>query len=190
MKRAVKLHPYIYNLLIEKNFDKFSSALLMDALIKLTDKYLYVAEARKFIRRQLIRLEKLGFLQKIEHPGGRKKALYEKTEQFYSTTFTPGKIPKNSRLNSITESKELTVSDDIDAFVTDLSDEKVTHEARLTVILSEIEEYTSLMQRFPGRKRELMDLYEQARNQSAILLGRVTALTKALKLHTCGERTC
>ncbi|MGC6061457.1 hypothetical protein [Enterobacter kobei] len=189
MKSAVKLHPYIYNLLIEKNFDKFSSALLLEALIKLPDKYLYAAEARKFIRRQLIRLEKLGFLQKIEHPGGRTKALYEKTEQFYSTTFTPGKIPKNSRLNSITESGELSASD-VDTFVTDLSNERISHEARLAVVLSEIEEYTSLMQRFPNRKRELMDLHEQARNQSATLLGRVTALTKALKLHTSRELTC
>lgn len=57
MKSAVKLHPYIYNLLIERDFDEFGAIHLRDALLKITDSYDDVTEARKFIRRQLIRLE-------------------------------------------------------------------------------------------------------------------------------------
>nr|WP_216092337.1 hypothetical protein [Enterobacter cloacae complex sp.] len=93
MKSAVKLHPFIYNLLIEKSFDEFSAIHLRDALLKITDEYVDVTEARRFIRRQLIRLEALGFIYQIETSSGRSKNLYKKTENFYSTTFIPRKLP-------------------------------------------------------------------------------------------------
>lgn len=189
MTSAVKLHPYTYNLLIEKDFDLFSSTHLRDALLKISDEYLHVTEARKFVRRQLYRLETLGFIHKIEDNSGRSKALYKKTERFYSTTFIAGKIPKNSCLKVVTEKKKSPVQDD-DVFLANLNHEKVIHEAKLAVVLSEIEEYKSLMHRFPDRKKDLMDFYDQAKNHSARLLGRVTALSKVLGLHTEGQCTC
>lgn len=189
MKHAVKLHPYTYNLLIEKDFDKFSSTQLRDALLKIADEYLHVTEARKFIRRQLLRLETLGFVQKIENSGVRSKVLYKKTKSFYSTTFIPGKIPKNSCLNVGTAKMKSPIPD-VDVFLTNLKLEKITHEARLAVVLSEIEEYKSLMRRFPDRKKELIDFYDQAKNRSAELLGRVTALSKVLGLGNEEQCTC
>ena len=189
MKSAVKLHPYTYNLLIERDFDLFSSTHLRDALLKISDEYLHVTEATKFVRRQLHRLETLGFIHKIEDNSGRSKVLYKKTESFYSTTFIAGKIPKNSCLKVVTEKMKSPVQDD-DVFLANLNHEKVIHEAKLAVVLSEIEEYKSLMHRFPYRKKELMDFYEQAKNHSAKLLGRVTALSKVLGLRTEGQSTC
>ena len=79
---------------------------------------------------------------------------------------------------------------DVDPFLTDLKKEKTIHEARLAVILSEIEEYQSLMERFPSKKKCFMDLYQQAKNQSAALLGRVTALTKVLGHHNDEHCAC
>ena len=191
MKSAVKLHPYTYNLLIEKDFNSFSSNHLRDALLEISDGYLHVTEARKFVRRQLHRLEARGLIHKIEDSSGQSKVLYKKTERFYSTTFTAGKIPRNSCLNIVPEkAKSPAPAADVDAFMTNLNHEKVTHEARLAVVLSEIEEYQSLMQRFPDRKKELMDFYHQAKNHSATLLGRVTALSKVLGLGTEEHCTC
>lgn len=189
MKSAVKLHPYIYNLLIEKDFDEFTSTHLRDALLTITNEYPHVSEARKFVRRQLHRLEALGFLSKIESSGSRLKTLYKKTEHFYSTTFLPGKIPKNSCLKVETEKKNFPAPD-VDVFLANLKHEKVLHEAKLAVVLSEIEEYKSLMHRFPDRKNELTGFYDQAKNQSATLLGRVTALSKVLGLRTEEKCTC
>lgn len=103
MKSAVKLHPFIYNLLIKKDFKEFGAIHLRDALLKITDSYTDVTEARKFIHRQLLRLEALGFISKLENSDGRPKNLYKKTESFYSTTFIPRKLPSNSRLNSCAE---------------------------------------------------------------------------------------
>ncbi|MFP2507509.1 hypothetical protein [Buttiauxella gaviniae] len=189
MKSAVKLHPYIYNLLIEKDFDEFGAIHLRDALLKITDEYADVTEARKFIRRQLLRLEALGFIYKIENSSGRSKNLYKKTESFYSTTFMPRKLPRNSRLTAVPEEMKPPVLD-IDLFLVDLRKEKVVHEAKLAVILSEIEEYQSLMERFPSRKRCFIELYQQAKNQSATLLGRVTALSKVLGQHNDEHCAC
>ncbi|EPC3571920.1 hypothetical protein ACRZKD_005225, partial [Citrobacter freundii] len=70
----MKLHPFIYNLLIEKDFNDFGAFHLKDSLLKITDKYADATEARKFIYRQLHRLEALGFLQKIDN-GGKRSAI-------------------------------------------------------------------------------------------------------------------
>ncbi|QGU15905.1 hypothetical protein GNG27_14975 [Leclercia sp. 119287] len=189
MTSAVKLHPYIYNLLIEKDFNEFSANHLRDALLKITDEYSEVSEARKFIYRQLHRLEALGFVCKIEKSDGRSKKFYKTTELFYSTAFTTGKIPKNSRLRTVQAKVDSEVSD-LDIFLNDLKKEKLIHEAKLAVVLSEIEEYQSLMERFPTKKSYLTALYQQAKNQSAALLGRVTALSKVLGQNSNEHRTC
>lgn len=189
MKSAVKLHPFIYNLLIEKDFDEFGATHLRNALLKITDSYADVAEARKFIRRQLLRLEALGFIYQIENSNGRPKNLYKKTESFYSTNFTQRKLPRNSRLAAAPEKEKLSALD-VDLFVVDLRKEKTVHEAKLAVILSEIEEYQSLMERFPNRKSCFIELYQHAKNQSAALLGRVTALSKVLAQHNNEHCAC
>ncbi|WP_391488802.1 hypothetical protein [Leclercia tamurae] len=189
MKSAVKLHPYIYNLLIQKDFKDFSATQLRDALLKITDEYSQVSEARKFIYRQLLRLEALGFICKIEKSDGRTKKFYKKTELFYSTTFTLGKIPKNSRLQTVPATIDSAVSE-VDIFLKDIQKEKVIYEAKLAVVLSEIEEYQSLMDRFPTKKSYLTDLYLQAKIQSAALLGRVTALSKVLGQDSNEHQKC
>jgi len=189
MKSAVRLHPYIYNLLIEKDFKEFSATRLRDVLLKITDEYSQVSEARKFIYRQLLRLETLGLICKVDKSDGRSKRLYKKTELFYSTTFTSGKIPKNSRLQAVPAKVDSEASD-IDIFLNDLKKEKLIHEAKLAVVLSEIEEYQSLMERFPTKRTYLTDLYQQAKNQSAALLGRVTALSKVLGQESSEHHIC
>ncbi|EDL5063838.1 hypothetical protein ACH9C7_01920 [Salmonella enterica subsp. enterica serovar Agona] len=183
MKSAVKLHPYMYKLLIEMGFNEFCAIHLRDALLKITDDYAEVTEARKFIHRQLLRLESLGFIYKIESSGGKSRSVYKKTESFHSTIFIPRALPKNSRLIAMPE-KMKPSAPGADRFLVDIEKEKVIHEAKLAVILGELEEYQSLMERFPAKKICFMDLYQQAKNQSAELLGRVTALTKVLGQHS------
>ncbi len=189
MKSAVRLHPYIYNLLIGKDFKEFSATHLRDALLKITDEYSQVSEARKFIYRQLLRLETLGLICKVDKSDGRSKRLYKKTELFYSTTFTSGKIPKNSRLQAVPVKIDSQASD-VDIFLNGLKNEKLIYEAQLAVVLSEIEEYQSLMERFPTKRTYLTDLYQQAKNQSAALLGRVTALSKVLGQESSEHHIC
>ncbi|MGN7792283.1 hypothetical protein [Enterobacter sp. 22452] len=189
MKSAVKLHPFMYNLLIEKDFKEFGAIHLRDALLKITDSYADVIEARKFIHRQLLRLEALGFISKLENRDGRPKNLYKKTESFYSTAFIPRKLPSNSRLAAMPENVKISVLD-VDLFLVDLRKEKTVHEAKLAVILSEIEEYQSLMERFPSRRSCFIELHQHAKNQSAALLGRVTALSKVLGQLSEGQSVC
>ncbi|EPJ5392848.1 hypothetical protein PZA53_003295 [Enterobacter hormaechei] len=186
---AGQLHPFMYNLLIERDFKEFGAIHLRDALLKITDSYADVTEARKFIHRQLLRLEALGFISKLENSDGRPKNLYKKTENFYSTTFIPRKLPSNSRLAAMPENVKLSVLD-VDLFLMDLRKEKTVHEAKLAVILSEIEEYQSLMERFPSRRSCFIELHQHAKNQSAALLGRVTALSKVLGQLSDGQSVC
>ncbi|EPT0779554.1 hypothetical protein ACVOPT_002861 [Enterobacter hormaechei] len=179
MKSAVKIHPYTHKLLTENDFVFFSVNQLRDALLELTNKSTHKDEARRFVCRQLQRLEALGLVRKIE--GGGPKKRYEKTDIFERTKFVTGKIPKNSCLTQPCEKVQPAKSDD-GFFLNDIKKDKSINEAKLAVVLGEIEEYRSLMDRFPQRKKYLMDLMHEAKNQSADLLGRVTALSKVLEL--------
>lgn len=79
---------------------------------------------------------------------------------------------------------------DVDIFLNGLKKEKLIHEAKLAVVLSEIEEYQSLMERFPTKRTYLTGLYQQAKNQSATLLGKVTALSKVLGQDSIENHIC
>lgn len=187
MKSAVKIHPYTHKLLTENDFAIFSVNQLRDALLELTNKSTQKDEARRFVCRQLHRLEALGLVSKIEGTGSKKR--YEKTELFERTKFVTGKISKNSCLTQSSEKVQPVKSDD-GFFLNDIKKDKSIHEAKLAVVLGEIEEYRSLMDRFPQRKQYFMNLFHEAKNQSADLLGRVTALSKILELldkevHAC-----
>lgn len=189
MKSAVKLHPFIYNLLIENDFDEFGANHLSDALLKITGECADATEARRFIRRQLLRLEAMGFIYQIETSNERSQSLYKKSESFYSTTFIQRKMPRNTRLTASPGKLKLPVVD-AELFLVDLRKEKNVHEAKFAVILGEIEEYQSLMERFPGKKCCFIELYQHAKNQSAALLGRVTALSKVIGQHNDEHYAC
>lgn len=187
MKSAVKIHPYTHKLLTENDFALFSVNQFRDALLELTNKSAHKNEARRFVCRQLQRLEALGLVRKVEGTGPKK--LYEKTDLFEQTKFLTGKIPKNSCLTQPSEKVQLVKLDD-GFSLNDIKKDKSIHEAKLAVVLGEIEEYRSLMNRFPQRKQYFVNLFHEAKNQSADLLGRATALSKVLELldkevHTC-----
>lgn len=98
-------------------------------------------------------------------------------------------IINGSEVSRLSVAIQLSVLD-VDLFLMDLRKEKTVHEAKLAVILSEIEEYQSLMERFPSRRNCFIELHQHAKNQSAALLGRVTALSKVLGQLSNGDCAC
>lgn len=53
---------------------------------------------------------------------------------------------------------------------------KNVYEGELAITLGEVEEYQSLLSRFPSSKTDLLPLYDAAKERSAKLLGKVNAL--------------
>ncbi|MEZ9856554.1 hypothetical protein AB4347_21370, partial [Vibrio breoganii] len=56
------------------------------------------------------------------------------------------------------------------------------YEGELAITLGEIEEYQSLLMRFPNNKQDMQPLFNAARERSAKLLGRINALTNWMQV--------
>ncbi|NAW84034.1 hypothetical protein CAG69_18570, partial [Vibrio sp. V43_P6S15P86] len=70
----------------------------------------------------------------------------------------------------------------LDSSLNTLEQEKKQHEGELAITLGEIEEYQSLLMRFPNNKQEIQPLFNSARERSAKLLGRINALTNWMQV--------
>lgn len=84
MTNKTVLNEYIYTLLIEKGFDGLTVPCLRDELLKITEEFKEIVEARKFLYRQLLQLEQKGLL--LTKGQGRKRT-YHKSELFKVTEF-------------------------------------------------------------------------------------------------------
>lgn len=191
MTKIVKLHPYMYNLLIDKGLNNFRIADFSDELIKHTDTFTNVTAARTFVYRHFRRLRDTGLIQKIISPGT-SKAIYKKTDEFFMVTFT-SKAHRSYKSNEKSISTFLsnsTSKSQENSFLNDLTKEKAEHEANLVVILSELDEYKKISQRYPHSKDSIATLYHSAKEQSAVLLGKVTALSKILNTCHAGNEQC
>ncbi|MBF4243103.1 hypothetical protein EA003_25495, partial [Vibrio anguillarum] len=63
-----------------------------------------------------------------------------------------------------------------------LEQEKKQYEGELEITLGEIEEYQSLLTRFPHNRQKMQPLFNTARELSAKLLGKINALTNWIKV--------
>ncbi|GAL29973.1 response regulator [Vibrio variabilis] len=61
-----------------------------------------------------------------------------------------------------------------------LQKEKSKYEGELAIVLSEVEEYQSLMERFPKKKDMFLTMFTESKEYSAKLLGKINALSKVL----------
>ncbi|MDV2365873.1 hypothetical protein Q5N59_17720 [Vibrio cholerae] len=59
---------------------------------------------------------------------------------------------------------------------------KVRLNAELAILLAEIDEYRSIMVRFPQTQEKVRHLHEQSAQQSVTLTGQITAITKTIDL--------
>ena len=78
----------------------------------------------------------------------------------------------------------------LDSSLNTLAQEKKLHEGELAITLGEIEEYQSLLMRFPNNKQEIQPLFNLARERSAKLLGRINALTNWMQVVQGNTQKC
>jgi len=176
----VALHQDVHNLLITNKIDNFTVSEIRDALMYSSNFFSNKNETRKHIYRVICKLEKLGLL--IKHPNARIKEIkYTKPELFFSADFV---IKKNVKRTEMKVPKTLLLNDDAitqntDFFV-ELLEQKQKHEAELAIKLGEVEEFKALMKRYPQKSELFNRFYLETRDCSALLLGKVNALTKVL----------
>ncbi|MEZ8822865.1 hypothetical protein AB6E04_00805 [Vibrio amylolyticus] len=128
--------------------------------------------ARKTIYRQILLLIRKGWLK---HTGKGHGKRYQKTELFMQQSFEPKEDP----LERKGASSELQASA-VNSFNV-LRSEKNRYEGELAIILGEVEEYQSLIERFPNKQDFFFPMFIDAKDRSAKLLGRINALSTVLK---------
>ncbi|MBF4277512.1 hypothetical protein EAY27_09900 [Vibrio anguillarum] len=180
MNRSQKMNAFMHQLLIEKQMDNFSVVEIRDALLLLEGVDPDPEEARKFIYRQILVLEKKGWLS-CEGIGRQKK--YFQTELFRGLDI----ISRESSSPKVRISQPSTST--IDGYSV-LMTERGEHQGELEIILGEIEEYQSLSQRFPELSTQITPLLKIARERSALLLGKINVLTNVLTSLSEGCARC
>ncbi|WP_305830523.1 hypothetical protein [Photobacterium leiognathi] len=181
MKKVTRINPDMFNLLIENRMDNFSVIEARDALLNGTSTFPSRDDARKYVYRQLLLFEEKGWLSVT---GTRRGKIYHQTNEFKSLTIEP-RAPIN-RKGKVDSKAVQTPECSLNA----LEQEKKQHEGELAITLGEIEEYQSLLMRFPNSKQDIQPLFNVARERSAKLLGRINALTNWMKVVQSKDLQC
>lgn len=174
MKRSMKISDEMHKLLIEKEMNGFLVVELRDALVSIDDTYVDPDDARRKVYRQLLRLVKNNWLR-VEGTGQQKR--YFQTDIF-----------KGLQVDTASENTKVPPSVAPDYSV--LRHERNQYKGELEIVFGEINEYQSLCHRFPELEPRLIPLLEQAKEQSAQLLGRVNVLTNVLRTLSEDIQSC
>ncbi|WP_394244938.1 hypothetical protein [Vibrio astriarenae] len=164
MKRSTKISAMMHKLLIEREMDGFSVVELRDAFVSTDNGGTDPDEARRMVYRQIRRFTDNEWLR-IEGKGREKR--YFQTNQF--KTLEVSSKDETTRLS-------LPASPDYSVLISECSQ----YRAELEIVLSEIDEYQSVIHRFGELEAKLKPLLEQAKERSAKLLGKVNVLTNTL----------
>ena len=182
MKQTKAINPYMYKLLIEKEMNDFSVLEARDELVSSIEGMTNLDDVRRVIYRQILSFQRKGWLV---HSGNGRNKRYSQTESFKQLSLQPllSKKQKNLFKNSELDSKECSV--------TALVREKKQYEGELAITLGEVEEYQSLMERFPKNRDALLPLFSEAKERSAKLLGKMNALSNTIQtLRTLVAASC
>jgi hypothetical protein len=170
-KKPIKVTTPIYSIFITDDLNNFTVSEMRTAYMKATGETDPVL-SRKMVYRQILRLQKLGMLEKLDSANV-KEHRYNKTNVFHQTGLTTEKI-KNKQVSPmlVKSPKKLTIS---------LLDERLKQcEVDLIASIAESEEYMALYQSLPEMKEHLESNYLQSREHSSKLLGQIKAIKSVI----------
>lgn len=130
--------------------------------------------ARQFVYRNILRLIDLGFLEKLPTKKGWPR--YQVTDA-YKDSFAPFEPASEKQKESLPSLATMTV-------IGTLQKRLNQHKSDMLCAIGEAEEYTALCREHPDLQEQAQALYNQARDRSAMLLGKVKALESLLQQHS------
>ncbi|MEZ8094497.1 response regulator [Photobacterium swingsii] len=179
---SVVINEHIYNILMDEQFDNFTVLQLRDIYLSSKETTINMVEARKIVYRQILRLLKLGLLEKNEAERQRKPT-YTKTALFYEAKLQPRvKIIQSEQALSMPESIKQDVAEKSQNVIQQLEKKLKQYQVDLLASIGESEEYMRLYEALPEMKSHLEMQYHQARERSSKLLGQIKAI-KTVKFH-------
>ncbi len=139
--------------------------------------------ARQFIYRNMVRMMKTGLMEKLPDDGGWPR--YQLTQKFTSnqprTTNREPSVSISSQKAAAAKAPSVPPKKPIAALRERLS----KHRSDMLCALGEAEEYESLCKELPEFSEEAQSLYSEARERSALLLGKIKALESLLSSNAC-----
>ena len=179
---SVAINEHIYNILMDEQFDNFTVLQLRDIYLSCKETTINMVEARKIVYRQILRLLKLGLLEKneVERP---RKPTYSKTALFYEAELQPRvKITQSEQAKIVPDSIKQDVAEKPQNVIQKLEKMLKQYQVDLLASIGESEEYMRLYETLPEMKSHLEMQYHQARERSSKLLGQIKAI-KTVKSH-------
>ena len=175
MSQPFTVHPDIANVLSRLDLNEFKIPQIRDLLLATKMQNKSKDTVRLFVSRHLNDMVERGFLTST---GSRRKKVFHKTELFEKLEITA-----NCDLNDKTSvrSFERRIPEP-KSYLTELKKMKSRLNAELAILMAEVDEYRHIMIQFPQTQEKVRKLHEESAQQSATLTGKITAITKALKL--------
>lgn len=181
----LNLDSELITILSSANFDKFTVLELRSAYLALSQKpELDKTEARRFVYRHILRLEKSGLLKRIQSKK-KDKTSYVKTSKFDTYKF----IATNQHLDEEVDVNFEEPDSPSKDLLRILIDKLQTYKIELLTSIGETEEYKSLCLEYPQLKDQLQESYNLARENSQKIIGKVKALEKSIKQQNQDHQT-
>lgn len=175
MPQSCSAHQDIIRILIDLKSKEFNIPTVRDRLLATTMQEKKNGTVRLFVSRHLNAMVKDGFLITS---GTRHKKVFRKTELFEQLVTVSSENSNNS--TQVSPTMEMPLKQE--SYIFELDKIKGRLNAELAILLAEIDEYRSIMVRFPQTQEKVRHLHEQSAQQSVTLTGQITAITKTIEL--------
>lgn len=172
--QPLRLQPALARALQQLHQSPFTVALLTQTYLEQPNQaHSSPKAARQFVYRNMLRLLRVGWLEKM--PAKRKGwPHYRTTDSFISSL--PPHLQNITTEQSPTRSSVSTTPPAVSVLQKRLSQ----HKSDMLCAMGEAEEYSALCEEHPELRTQAQALYNQARDRSALLLGKVKALESLL----------
>ncbi|MGC3836102.1 hypothetical protein ACPSKX_18675 [Moritella viscosa] len=170
-KKPIKVTTSIYSIFITDDLNNFTVSEMRSAYMETTGETNPVL-SRKMVYRQIMRLQKLGMLEKVDSEKV-KEHRYNKTNMFYQVGLTTEQIKSKQVSPMLVKSpKKITSS---------LLDERLQQcEIDLIKSIAESEEYMRLYESLPDLKEHLESNYLKSREYCSKLSGQIQAIKSVI----------
>lgn len=173
----INLDSDLVEIMTASGFNNFTVLELRSAYLAIsTNKNLDKTEVRRFVYRHILRLEKKGLLKRIKSKK-RDRTYYAKTDLFDINRFNNTNTSLSKEAVVFSESSGSVSQELLHGLIEKLQQYKV----ELLTSIGETDEYKALCLDFPELKGQLQEKYNQARDNSSKVLGRVKALESMIE---------
>jgi predicted transcriptional regulator len=169
MTKKMDLDRDLLSILLTESFNNFTVLELRSAYLAIVNNpQLSPVNARKYVYRHILRLEKKGLLER-KYSEKKDRTFYSKSKLFSSDKF---KTQENIQEDPVHQIK----SEEIADLKMDLINRLNQYKLELLTSMGETEEYELLCNQFPQLIEDLKERYNHARDNRSKVLGRIKAL--------------